>query len=147
MLVRKAPDIPSSEITDKKLYLRRREFIQAAAVTAVGAAAGTLGLSHADAAPSWPRVKIPAVQQTKYGVAGEKVNSYEDITSYNNYYEFGTDKEDPVNNAGPLKTKPWTVRRRRQSPSRPITSSKDLIKPYALEERTYRMRCVEAGRW
>ncbi len=58
MLLRKSPDIKSSEITDKKLYLRRREFIQAAAMTTVGAAAGTLGIGQAEA-QSWPRVKIP----------------------------------------------------------------------------------------
>ena len=142
--MKKAPDIRSSEITDKKLYLRRREFIQAAAVTAVGAAAGTFGLSRADAARSWPRVKIPVVQKTAFAVAGEKVNSYEDITTYNNYYEFGTDKEDPANNAGPLKTKPWTIKVDGLVAKPADYQLEDLIKPYALEERTYRMRCVEA---
>ena len=63
MLVKKASDIRSSEITDKKLYLRRREFLQAAAVTAVGAAAGTLGVGSAEAAPTWPRIKIPKIQK------------------------------------------------------------------------------------
>ena len=143
MLVRKAADIKSSEITDKKLYLRRREFIQAAAVTAAGVAAGTLSLGRAEAARSWPRVKIPAFQKTQFG-AGEKPNSYEDITSYNNYYEFGTDKEDPVNNAGSLKTKPWTVKVDGLVAKPADYQLEDLIKPYALEERIYRMRCVEA---
>ena len=143
MLVRKGPDIRSSEITDKKLYLRRREFIQAAAVTTLGAAAGTLGLGRADAARSWPRVKIPAFQKSQFG-AGEKLNSYEDITSYNNYYEFGTDKEDPVNNAGSLKTKPWAVKVEGLVAKPADYQLEDLIKPYGLEERIYRMRCVEA---
>src|SRR5947209_6417471 len=109
MLVRKASDIRPSEITDKKLYLRRREFIQAAAVTAVGAAAGVLSPGSADAAPSWPRVKIPNVQKAQPAfTTADKPNSYQDITTYNNFYEFGTDKDDPSNNAGSLKTKPWT---------------------------------------
>ena len=143
MLLRKSPDIRSSEITDKKLYLRRREFIQAAAVTAVGAAAATLGMPKADAAPSWPRVKVPNFAKTAYG-AGEKPNSYQDITTYNNFYEFGTDKEDPGNNASPLKTKPWTIKVDGMVAKPAEYQLEDLIKPYALEERIYRMRCVEA---
>jgi sulfoxide reductase catalytic subunit YedY len=143
MLVRKAADIKSSEITDKKIYLRRREFIKATAVTAVGAAAGTLGVGQADAAPSWPRVKIPNVQKTAYD-PGEKANSYLDITTYNNFYEFGTEKEDPANNAHTLKTKPWTVKIEGMVSKPGDYQLEDLIKPYALEERIYRMRCVEA---
>ena len=111
MLVKKAADIRSSEITDKKLYVRRREFIQAAAITAVGAAAGTLSAPSAAAAPTWPRVKIPNVRQVEPPLtSGEKPNSYQDITTYNNFYEFGTEKDDPSNNAGSLKTKPWTIK-------------------------------------
>ena len=144
MLLRKTPDIRSSEITDKKLYLHRREFIQAAAVGAIGTAAGTLGVPQADAAPSWPRVKIPAFAKTSYG-NGEKPNAYQDITTYNNFYEFGTEKEDPSNNAGPLKTKPWTVKVDGLVAKPADYQLEDFIKPYALEERIYRMRCVE--RW
>ena len=143
MLLRKSPDIRSSEITDKKLYLRRREFIQAAAVGAVGAAAGTLGVARAGAAPSWPRVKVPNFSKTAYGT-GEKPNAYQDITTYNNFYEFGTDKEDPANNASPLKTKPWTIKVDGLVAKPAEYQLEDFIKPYALEERIYRMRCVEA---
>ncbi len=144
MLLRKTSDIRSSEITDKKLYLRRREFIQMAAVGAIGTAAGTLGVPQADAAPSWPRMKIPAFAKTSYG-AGEKPNAYQDSTTYNNFYEFGTEKEDPSNNAGPLKTKPWTVKVDGLVAKPADYQLEDFIKPYALEERIYRMRCVE--RW
>lgn len=143
MLVRKASDIRSSEITDKKLYLRRREFIQAAAMTAVGAAAGTVGAGPADAIPLWSRVKIPTFQKTQHG-SGEKPNSYQDITTYNNYYEFGTEKDDPANAAGSLKIRPWTVRVEGLVNKPADYQLDDLIKPYALEERIYRMRCVEA---
>src|SRR5438876_9096130 len=136
MLVKKAADIKSSEITDKRLYLRRREFIQAAAVTAVGAAVGTLGLRSARAAATWPRVKIPNVQKTA-SVAlttTEKPNSYQDITTYNNFYEFGSDKGDPSENAGPLKTKPWTVKIDGMVNKPGDYHLEDLIKPYALED-------------
>jgi methionine sulfoxide reductase catalytic subunit len=146
MLFKKAPDVRSSEITDKKLYLRRREFIQAAAVTAVGAAAGTMGLGAAEAAPSWPRVKIPTLQKASSAAltTTEKPNTYQDITTYNNFYEFGTDKEDPSTNAGTLKTKPWTVKIDGLVGKPGDYQLDDLIKPYALEERVYRHRCVEA---
>jgi sulfoxide reductase catalytic subunit YedY len=146
MLVKKASDIPSSEITDKKLYLRRREFIQAATLGAVGAAAGSIGLGSAEAA-TWPRVKIPNVVKASspaFTIA-DKPNSYQDITTYNNYYEFGTDPGDPSQNAGSLKTKPWTVKIDGMVGKPGDYHLEDLIKPYALEDRVYRHRCVE--RW
>ena len=145
MLVKKAADIRSSEITDKKLYLRRREFIQAAAITAVGAAAATLDARSAGAGPSWPRVKIPNIRQVEPPfTSGEKPNSYQDITTYNNFYEFGTEKDDPSNNAGSLKTKPWTIKVDGLVDKPADYQLEDLIKPYALEDRVYRHRCVEA---
>jgi sulfoxide reductase catalytic subunit YedY len=142
MLLKQAPDVRSSEITDRKLYLRRREFIQAAAMTAAGAAASAFNVARLDA-QSWPRVKIPGVQKTSYTVP-EKINAYNDITTYNNYYEFGTEKEDPARNAGPLKTKPWTVKVEGLVNKPGDYQIEDLIKPNTLEERVYRMRCVEA---
>jgi sulfoxide reductase catalytic subunit YedY len=145
MLVKKTPDIRSSEITDKNVYLRRREFIQAATITAVAAAAGGLAPGSADAAPSWPRVKIPNIQKAQPAfTTTEKPNSYEDISTYNNFYEFGTEKGDPSANAGPLKTKPWTVKVDGLVDKPADYQLEDLIKPYALEDRVYRHRCVEA---
>src|SRR5437879_560552 len=133
MLVKKASGIRSSEITDKKLYLRRREFLQAAAVGAVGAAAGSLAIDTAEAAPSWPRIKIPNVQKADPTLTTtDKPNSYQDITTYNNFYEFGTEKEDPSNNAGKLKTKPWTVKVDGLVNKPGDYQLEDLIKPYAL---------------
>jgi sulfoxide reductase catalytic subunit YedY len=86
---------------------------------------------------------VPNFSKTAYG-AGEKPNAYQDITTYNNFYEFGTDKEDPGNNAGSLKTKPWTIKVDGLVAKPAEYQLEDLIKPYALEERIYRMRCVEA---
>jgi methionine sulfoxide reductase catalytic subunit len=145
MLLKKASDVRSSDITDKKLYLRRREFIQAAAVTAVGAAASTLEIGSAEAA-SWPRVKVPGVQKaaSPQFTTADKPNTYEDITTYNNFYEFGTEKGDPAINAGPLKTKPWTVKIDGLVNNPGDYQLEDFIKPYALEDRVYRHRCVEA---
>jgi methionine sulfoxide reductase catalytic subunit len=144
MLVRKAPDIRSSEITDRQVYLRRREFIQAAALTTMGAAAGTLGVPAAEA-QSWPRVKIPTpIQNAGFG-KGEKPNAYQDITTYNNFYEFGTEKGDPAINAHTLKPKPWTIKVDGLVAKPADYQLEDLVKPHALEERIYRMRCVE--RW
>ena len=95
MLLKRASDIPSSEITDKKMYLRRREFLETAAALTVGSAIGGLGGSVVSAQAA-PRVKIPGARKDSGWGKGEKTNSYEDITSYNNFYEFGTDKGDPA---------------------------------------------------
>ena len=143
MLVKRASDIPSSEITDKKLYLRRREFITGTALTTVGLAAG-LGGSNAEA-QSWPRVKITApVKDSGWG-KGEKLTPYEDITTYNNFYEFGTEKEDPAANAHTLKTTPWRVKVEGLVSKPADYHLDDIVKPEALEDRVYRLRCVE--RW
>ena len=144
MLLRKSPDIKSSEITDKKVYFRRREFIQAAAMTTVGAAAGTLSVALAEA-QSWPRVKIAGPIQNSGWGKGEKLNAYQDITTYNNFYEFGTDKGDPAVNAHSLKTTPWKVKIDGLVEKPADYNLEDIVKPQALEERIYRLRCVE--RW
>ena len=109
MLIKKPADIPYSEVTPKGLYLRRREFIQAAAAGAIG---GAIGLSpfavealNAQAA----RTKLPNVRKSPLSTS-ETVNSFEDATGYNNFYEFGTDKEDPKANAQKFVPKPWTIK-------------------------------------
>jgi sulfoxide reductase catalytic subunit YedY len=143
MLLRRHAPIPSSEITDKKVYLRRREFIQAAALTTVGAAAGALEID-ADA-QSWPRVKIPGTIEKSGWGKGEKLNEYQDIATYNNFYEFGTEKGDPAANANTLKTTPWKVKIDGLVNKPADYNLEDIVKPQALEERIYRLRCVE--RW
>jgi sulfoxide reductase catalytic subunit YedY len=141
MLISKASDIRSSEITDKKVYMRRREFIRAAGLTAAGAA---LGVDDAHA-QSWPRVKIPGTIQPSGWGKGEKPNAYEDIATYNNFYEFGTEKGDPAANAHTLKTTPWTVKVEGLVAKPADYHLEDILKPQALEDRIYRLRCVE--RW
>ena len=143
MLLKHAPDIRSSEITDKKLYLRRREFIRSAALTTVGVAAG-LGAGDANA-QSAPRVKIAGpIKDSGWG-KGEKLTPYEDITTYNNFYEFGTEKGDPAVNAHTLKPTPWRVKVDGLVNKPAEYHLDDIVKPQALEDRIYRLRCVE--RW
>jgi sulfoxide reductase catalytic subunit YedY len=144
MLVKRTPHIPSSEITNQKVYLRRREFIQAAGLGTAGAAASVLGVTTAEA-QSWPRVKIPGTVVSSGWGKGEKPNAYQDITTYNNFYEFGTEKEEPAANAHSLKTTPWKVKIDGLVAKPADYNLEDIVKPAALEERIYRLRCVE--RW
>src|ERR1051326_965836 len=94
MLIKKPDDIRSSEITSEELYLNRRTFLAAAGI----ATAGMLASGRIAAAIG------PTSRQD------DKPNSWDEITGYNNYYEFGTDKEDPAANAGKFRTRPWTVK-------------------------------------
>jgi sulfoxide reductase catalytic subunit YedY len=140
MLLRKAPDVRSSEITPTDVYLRRREFLQAAAAAMVAAGFGALpGVSEAQA-----RVKLKGPIKKSSFSTTEKVNLYEHVTSYNNFYEFGTDKTDPKANARNFKTTPWTLEVEGMVAKPAKYQLEDFIKPFALEERIYRMRCVEA---
>jgi sulfoxide reductase catalytic subunit YedY len=142
MLIKKGRDISSAEITPRDLYLNRRQFI----VAASAAAAGTL-LGRLDAPFSPPAAiageKLNNIKKSSYSTA-EKQNSFKDITHYNNFYELGTNKEDPAENAKYLTTRPWTVAVEGEV-KKPKTYDIDaLLKLAPLEERIYRMRCVEA---
>ncbi len=130
-LIRPASSIKGSEITPHGLYLDRRRFL------ALGAAAALAGVGRAEAALS---------EFTKGAVTlDEKLTPLEAVTTYNNFYEFGTDKEDPARNApGRLKTRPWTVAFDGECAKPGRVDYDDLIKPHRLEERVYRLRCVEA---
>ena len=133
MLIRLAPDITSSEITPESLYLNRRQFIAAAAVAAGSIAAPSLLAARQAGlpAPGLPR-------------GDDHPNSLEDITSYNNYYEFGTAKDDPVHNAGAFRTRPWSVEIAGEV-ARPATYNlEDILRRFPSAERVYRLRCVEA---
>jgi sulfoxide reductase catalytic subunit YedY len=141
MVIRKPPDIRSSEITPKSLYLRRREFIRTASGAALAAAVGLASTSHARA--QGRGTPLTAVRPSPFST-DETQNSYEDVTSYNNFYEFGTQKGDPVRNAGALRPRPWTVTVEGLC-NRPGTYDvDDLMRRQPLEERIYRLRCVEA---
>jgi sulfoxide reductase catalytic subunit YedY len=147
MLIGKPPDIPSSEITPRDLYLQylnRRRFLRdalAAGVAALGAdrlAEVFVPRLAAQAGTKLQTVKSPLT------TTGEQLTSYQDITTYNNFYEFGVDKDQPARNAGVLPTRPWTVRVDGKV-KKPLTFDIDaLLKLRPLEDRVYRHRCVEA---
>jgi sulfoxide reductase catalytic subunit YedY len=141
MLIKRASDIRSSEITPKALYLNRREFMGAAAIAGVGALAGS-AILDAQEAPHGR--KLSNIKPSKFSVTNEKINSWKDITTYNNYYEFGTDKESPAKLASRLKTEPWTVVVDGECAKKGKYALDDILKGEALEERVYRLRCVEA---
>jgi len=133
MLIRHAPDLKENEVTDHGLYLRRREFILGAGL----AGSGLIGVGAASAVP----LKGAA---SPLSTRDEKLTPKDDITGYNNFYEFGTDKTDPAQNARNFKTRPWTVVIDGECAKPGRVGIDDLIKRYPLEERIYRMRCVEA---
>ena len=142
MLIRKPNEIASSEITPKSAYQSRRRFMAAAAATAgVAVLEGERllrpGIS-VEAATKINTVKSPL------STAGLTPTPYKDITTYNNYYEFGTDKGDPSHNAQHLKTYPWSVKVEGLVQKPKTFSIDDLAKLRPQEERIYRMRCVEA---
>jgi sulfoxide reductase catalytic subunit YedY len=136
MLIKRPSDIPSSEITPEALYLGRREFIRQAGLGGVALVAATPQLLSACA--SEVEEAGGEVQQD------DKPNTYEQITSYNNFYEFGTDKEDPKANAGAFRPKPWSIRVEGLCNKPGEYAFDDVIKPHRVEDRTYRLRCVEA---
>jgi methionine sulfoxide reductase catalytic subunit len=142
MLIKKASDIKSSEITDKTLYLERRRFLQTATAGAVTiAAAGFVpGLARPGVAQA--REKLDRVQKSSLST-DEPLTAFEDITNYNNFYEFDTDKYSPAKLAKNFRTKPWSVVVAGEVTKPAVYHLEDLIKPHALEERIYRLRCVE----
>ncbi len=130
-----------SDVTPLALYLRRREFLALGAGGAVGLAAlaGIRGAAAADA----PLPALPGVKKGPFGT-DEKPTPEEDVTHYNNYYEFGTDKADPAANAGAFRTRPWKIAFEGEIKNKQTVAIDELLKWFPLEERVYRMRCVEA---
>ena len=142
MLIKQAPDLRESEVTPRELYLRRREFIGAAGVTAAALAAGVLAPGSADAQNPAAQ-KLTNLKKSAF-TTDEKMNSYRDVTTYNNFYEFGLDKGDPARHAHALKPRPWTIKVEGECAKPGTYNIEDIMKWFPLEERIYRMRCVEA---
>jgi sulfoxide reductase catalytic subunit YedY len=144
MLIKCRPngiDFPhSSEITPREIFESRRRFIRQLAVGSI--AGGALLEMASREAFAQTGQKLAAKPNSDY-VVMDKPTAYKDATTYNNYYEFGTDKSDPARNAGTLKTRPWTVSIEGEV-RKPMTLDIDsLLKLAPLEERVYRLRCVE----
>ena len=148
MLIKRPDRFKSSDITPQSTYLNRRKFLTQAGVIAGAATAPGLltpQMAHAVASdPQSPGNKLAGIVETPYQVAGEKLSSWESITTYNNFYEFGTDKADPARNSTKFKTTPWTVKVLGECDKPGDYALEDILKPQALEERIYRFRCVEA---
>ncbi|MBT8102332.1 MAG: protein-methionine-sulfoxide reductase catalytic subunit MsrP [Gammaproteobacteria bacterium] len=140
MLIRRPSDIRPSDITSEENYLNRRDFIRAGAV--VG---GSILAPSAMAAivPEAHGAKLGDVARSEYST-DEAPNSFEDISTYNNYYEFGTGKADPYKNAQDFEPRPWTITVEGHAEKTGTFDFDDFVKPFDLEERIYRMRCVEA---
>jgi sulfoxide reductase catalytic subunit YedY len=142
MLIKHASDIKSSEITDKTLYLDRRRFLQTASAAMVAAASMALAPGLTRLAMAQTGEKIPGVQKSPLS-SDEPLTPFKDITNYNNFYEFGIDKETPAMLAKSLRIKPWSVAVEGEVNKPAVYELDDFIKPHALEERIYRLRCVE----
>ena len=127
MLIRRPDDIPSSEITPEATYLNRRGFIEAAAA---GLGATLAGCTSGDATPQVP--------------GPDRLTPYEDVTRYNNFYEFGLDKDDPKERSQGFRTRPWTVSVEGHVRKPGVYAFDDLIRQHRIVDRTYRLRCVEA---
>ncbi len=158
MLIRRENDIPSSEITPLSVYVNRRHFIGQAARAAAAAALvpGLLGCD--EPAPvrvfsdsddgSAAKVRAPGPQERDWSAVrserDEALTPYEDVTGYNNFYEFGTGKEDPARQADSLVTRPWSITVEGEVARPAVYGLEDLLGPHTVEDRVYRLRCVEA---
>ena len=148
MLIKRPDDIRSSEITDRKVYLSRRNFLRGAALAASAAATGLvyrqLLAPQVELATPAGRVE-PGLQSAPkdWGLPGEEATPYQDVTHYNNFYEFGTDKYSPARRAQSLVTRPWTVSVEGLVNKPKVFDVDELTHLFPPEDRIYRFRCVE----
>ena len=141
VLIKKSTDLPYSKVTPKGLSTNRRKFLAAAGIlstTAMGPGLADLFAAHAPAVAA----KLPGVVKGPYST-DEKVTPENDVTHYNNFYEFGAEKDEPARNAGSFRTRPWTVSVEGLVNKPQKYDIDSLMKLATLEERNYRHRCVE----
>jgi sulfoxide reductase catalytic subunit YedY len=148
MLIKKPDDIKGSEITDRRVYLSRRSFMRGAALAASTVATGLLyrRLLAPEVQVANPPGRPDPVSQSgtkSWGLPGEDATPYENITTYNNFYEFGTDKYSPARRAKALVTKPWTVSVEGLVNKPKVFDLDELTRLFPPEDRIYRFRCVE----
>ncbi|MGC1649312.1 MAG: protein-methionine-sulfoxide reductase catalytic subunit MsrP [Candidatus Sulfotelmatobacter sp.] len=143
MLIKKAEDIRSSEITPKSVYLNRRKFLAGAALAGAAAATG-IGLREivSPSATAFAGNKINGIQKSPLSTS-ETVTPYKDVTNYNNYYEFSTEKDEPAKLAQKFRTRPWKVKIDGLVDKKQELDVDTIIKMAPPEERIYRHRCVE----
>ena len=147
MLIRKPADVKTAEITPYDTYLNRRHFIgrSAMAAMAVASVPGALSACDADTASGQNRgTGQERDWSTTTSERGEDLTPYEDVTGYNNFYEFGTGKADPARNAHSLRSRPWSIAVEGHVANPAVYDIEDFVAPHTIEERVYRLRCVEA---
>jgi len=143
MLIKKAPDISSSEITPKSLYLNRRKFLAGAAIAGTAAVAGLrFGELASPSVTALANAKFDGIKKSSFST-NEVITPYKDVTNYNNYYEFSTDKYEPAGLAKDFKTRPWSVTIDGLVEKKQVLDVDTIIKMATPEERIYRHRCVE----
>jgi methionine sulfoxide reductase catalytic subunit len=140
MLIRKPADIPSSEITDEKVFRNRRQFMTAAGLASLASVAGLTGCGSPPVSAATRQISPDGPFDTDEPLTPEAA-----VTGYNNFYEFGTGKPDPAQYAGALHTSPWSVRVDGlvENPGK-VWDLEALLRGFTMEDRIYRMRCVEA---
>ena len=144
MLIRKAPDLTYADVTPKSVYLNRRHFLQAMGIVGAAAAAGKGLLNLAlPSQTAFAATKFTGLAKSPFSTT-EKQNTYDDVTHYNNFYEFGTDKSDPAKNAKNFNTSNWSVSVEGEVAKPRKFTMDEILKIAPLEERIYRHRCVEA---
>ena len=143
MLLKKQSDVASSEITPKHLYLNRRTFLSGVAVAGAGtAAAWTLRELGSPSLVTQASAKIDNLQKSPFSTT-EKITPFKDVSNYNNYYEFSTDKYEPAGLSKDFKTSPWTVSIDGAVKKKQTLDVDSIMKLASPEERIYRHRCVE----
>ena len=140
MLIRHRPDILPSAITPPDVYGGRRDFLRS---MTLGVGAASLGLSGRSHAADSQRTRFESIIPGSFSVHDEKPTPYASVTEYGNYYEFGPDKDSPGRNAYRLRTEPWTVSIEGEVKVPKTFAIEDILNWAPLEERVYRMRCVE----
>ncbi len=155
MLIKTRPAVSESAVTDRSIYLSRRKFIRDAGLLGTGMAISGSGMLYGEdnpdqagadmdaSVPRWLQTKIAAAVPGEYRTR-EPLTPVRDVTSYNNFYEFGMDKSDPREKSGDFKTDPWSVNVAGEAEVTGTFTLEDILKPHAVEERIYRLRCVEA---
>jgi len=145
VLIKKAEQIKSSEITPKAIYQQRRQFLKTSVNAGLGLATSGLLATHAgDVFAGYGLAPLKHVKNSKYSLK-EDLTKYKDVTTYNNFYEFGTSKSSPAATANKLTPEPWSIKVEGHVEKPATYHLEDLINEQTLEERIYRLRCVE--RW
>ncbi len=143
MLIKKPDDVLGHEITPRAEFLSRRRFLIGTGVAGIGIGSGAYLFGQSGSSKAESTQKLAAAKRADFSV-DEKPNSYKDVTTYNNFYEFGLGKDQPAQNAHSLKTRPWTVQIEGEVQKPRTVGIEELLKLAPLEERIYRFRCVEA---